>query len=265
MNKPNHLTSALRGCTLAALMTITPYSPAFANSTSSATDPLESVQWAYMKKAFLGDKPVVFDDRIKVLAPDSAENSLEVPVFVDASALKNVKQLLLFADLNPLPLILEYFPSDKVKPTLGFRFKVQQTTPVRVAALTEDGTWHVAGRWIDAAGGGCTLPSLASGNQAWATRLGEVNGRVWERDEGQRMRFSVLHPMDTGLASGIPVFHVSEVEVKDENGDVIALLKPYEPVSENPVFTLDIKGKGKISVDGRDNNGNRFKAELSKQ
>ena len=154
-------------------------------------DPLESVQWEVMYQAFFNGNPVVFDQRVKVLAPDSAENSLEVPVFTDVSAIPDVEQILVFADLNPIPKIIEYFPGKNAKPTLGFRFKVQQATPVRVAAFS-NGTWHVGGKWVEAAGGGCTLPSLASGDQAWATRLGEMHGQSWAGKNSQRIRFSVL-------------------------------------------------------------------------
>lgn len=227
-------------------------------------DPLESVQWEVMYQAFFKDKPVVFDERVKVLMPDSAENSLEVPVFADVSAIQDVKQILVFADLNPIPKIVEYFPGKKAKPTLGFRFKVQQATPVRVAALS-NGTWHVGGKWVDAAGGGCTLPSIASGEQAWATRLGEMHGQAMTSKDSQRVRFSVLHPMDTGLAPGIPAFFINQVSINNADNEEIARIKPYEPISENPVFTIDIINRDTIRVDGRDNNGNRFAATLPVQ
>ena len=221
-------------------------------------DPLRSVQWENMYRHYLEGRPVVFDDRVSVLAPVSAEDSLEVPVLVDAVALGRVEKVLVIADLNPLPKVLEFYPR-QARPRIGFRVKLQQSTPIRAAVLTaDDNTWHVGGVWVDAAGGGCTLPSLGSGDADWVARLGQVHGRLWQRDGGlRRLRFDVIHPMDTGLASGIPVFHVDNIEIRSEER-LLAEIRPFEPVSENPVFTLDLPGRGEVEIRGRDNNGNRF-------
>jgi sulfur-oxidizing protein SoxY len=224
-------------------------------------DPLESVQWQTMYRMFLSEHPVVFDTRVKVVAPRSAENSMEVPIFVDASELDRVEQILVFADLNPIPQILTYRPRE-ARPRIGFRIKVQQATPVRAAALTEDGVWHVGQVWLDAAGGGCTLPSVASGTPEWETRLGEVSARLWKRPQGSRLRFSVVHPMDTGLASGIPRFNIETTRISDLEGRSLAVLETYEPVSENPMISLDLDTQGAVQVAGRDNNGNTFEARI---
>ena len=113
-------------------------------------DPLDSAQWETMYRLFLSDHPVVFDDEVKVLIAHTAENSLEVPVMVDASALAGVKRMIVFADFNPIPKILEFEPL-QAQARIGFRFKVEQATPVRAAVLTEEGRWHVGGNWLDAA------------------------------------------------------------------------------------------------------------------
>jgi sulfur-oxidizing protein SoxY len=231
-------------------------------SAGTQEDPLKSVQWDTMKRLFLANHPVTFDGRVRVVAPESAEDSLEVPVFVDASALDEVTEIVVFADLNPSPGILRYSPG-RAAPRIGFRFKVQQATPIRAAALTADGVWHVGQTWLEAAGGGCTLPSLGSGAPEWESRLGEVSGRLWARDEGTRLRFSVIHPMDTGLAPGIPQFHIETVDIHDDQGTALARLETFEPISENPVFSLDLDRVAAVRLSGRDNNGNRFDARVT--
>ena len=228
-----------------------------------AKDPLDSTQWSNMVTTLLGDAKVVFDDRVRVIAPVSAEDALEVPVFVDASALDGVTEMRVFADLNPIPKVLDYFPRAGTRATIGFRFKVQQSTPIRAAVRTGDGIWRVGGVWLEAAGGGCTLPSFASGDEVWAARLGETRAATWPREHGQRLRFSVMHPMDTGLAPGVPVFHITDIHVATESGEDLAHLKPFEPVSENPVFSLDLGQTGAVTLRGRDNNGNRFSARVT--
>lgn len=225
-------------------------------------DPLKSVQWPAMYAAYFAGEPVSFDSRVKVMAPAAAEDSLQVPIMVDARQLGHVQEILVFADLNSIPTILRYFPRD-AQPVIGFRFKVQQRTPVRGAARTADGVWHVGGVWLEATGGGCTTPSMGSGDADWATRLGEVSGGLWERPgDERRLKFRVIHPMDTGLAAGIPAFYVETTEIRGAQGHEIARVQTFEPVSENPVFSLDINGQGPVEVSGRDNNGRRFKAEI---
>ena len=54
---------------------------------SSAPDPLRSVMWEDMRALILGGGVIVFDERVRVVAPASAEDALNVPVMVDASSL----------------------------------------------------------------------------------------------------------------------------------------------------------------------------------
>ncbi|MEQ8798235.1 MAG: quinoprotein dehydrogenase-associated SoxYZ-like carrier [Salinisphaeraceae bacterium] len=226
-------------------------------------DPLESPQWDSMvAKHFGEDAEIVFDDRVRVLAAGYAEDAMETPVMVEAPDLPDVESVVVFADLNPITKILEYYP-ERAAPTLAFRFKIQQATPVRAAMRTADGMWHVGGTWIEAAGGGCTAPSVAAGSPIWESRLGEISGNAWARGpDRERLRFRVVHPMDTGLAAGIPVFHITDVTLATPEGETLARLKPFEPVSENPVISVDLRYRGPVALSGRDNNGNRFAATL---
>jgi sulfur-oxidizing protein SoxY len=52
----------------------------------------------------------------------------------------------------------------------------------------------------------------------------------------------VMHPMDTGLADGIPRFIIEHVDVRDATDDrLLAKMELHEPVSENPFISLDLK------------------------
>lgn len=237
-------------------------SPVFADN-KLPDDPLRSPVWAFMAKRYLGDAPVVIDERVRVVMPASAEDPLAVPVDISADGLDGVEQVLVYADLNPLPKILEYFPK-RAKPNLQFRFKVEQSTPVRAAMKTRDGVWHLGGAWLSAAGGGCTAPSMGTGGGLWHDQLGEVSGRIWPQGNGaERLRIRVIHPMDTGLAPGIPVFHIETLTLHDAKGVELAVLKPYEPVSENPMLSFDLQSQGSIVVSGRDIQGNLIKATVA--
>ena len=234
------------------------------NTRVQLDDPLKTGIFSYHQKLILGDPArIKFDDRVVVRAPTSAEDSLNVPVLVDATAIPNVKRIVMFVDYGPTPKILTYYP-ENADAKLSFRFKIDQATPVRAAVETEDGSWYVGHTKIDAAGGGCTAPALAYAADDWEEELGKVNASIWP-DRG-RVRMVVDHPMDTGLAGDIPVFIIENLHVDDLDGKKLARIELHEPVNEDPAFTLYF-GKGelkdKVRIHGRDNNGNEIDAIAS--
>ena len=134
-----------------------------------------------VKKEFLGPAAkVVFDPRVKVLGPAFAEDPMNVPITV-AAHLPGVQRLIVLVDRNPIRKVLEYFPLNAA-PSVAFRFKLEQASPVRAAARTRDGVWHVGGAWVDSGGGGCTAPTALSFSGTTATAVGDTtwatNGNV---------------------------------------------------------------------------------------
>ena len=257
-----HLSAQALARAAAALVLCLLAQPAVAQAI--AEDPLQSPQWTFMHQSILGGEPYEFDNRVVVLAPPSAEDAMNVPVTFRIENLTDVERVVVFADLNPIHKVLVYHPH-QARPSLGFRIKIEQATPIRAAAQTADGMWHVGGTWVDAAGGGCTAPSYGRANGTWADTLGQVRYRRWQDagDPVERLRLQVMHPMDTGLAEGIPAFYLERLEVSDVTGKPYASLELFEPVSENPYFTLDINAGGRpLRLSGRDLNGNRVEAEL---
>ncbi len=221
--------------------------------------PDEVGRWPDMRKAFFADGEAMFDARVRVELPGSAEDAMNVPVAVDARALPagSVERIIVVADFNPILKVLEFEPG-ALAPYIAFRMKVQQTTPVRAGVKLKDGRWLVGSAVVSSAGGGCTAPSVGRGVAGWERTLNQVSARQFSSASGARLRFSVLHPMDTGLAPGIPAFYLDELNIRDATGAVVARILPAEPVSENPVFTLDAPGGlTGLLIDGRDNNGNR--------
>lgn len=226
-------------------------------------DPFGSLMWEHRRAEMLGAAPVVFDPRVVVHGPAHAEDPFQVPLLVDARGLREaVERIVVFADYGPIPRILTFHPG-AAEPALSLRFKIDQATPVRAAALTTSGTWHVGSTWIDAAGGGCSAPAAAYASDDWEDRLGTVLGRIWPASG--RVRARIDHPMDTGLADGIPVFIVTELDFAAPDGTLLTRIEPDEPVSEDPVFTLHFAAGAlpeEVILSGRDNGGNRFAARL---
>ena len=189
-------------------------------------------QWPDLKREFFGSAPVVFDERVQVRAPAFAEDPMNVPVSVAALGLPDIESIVVFVDRNPIRKVLEYQPLAALA-SVGLRFKLEQASPVRAAARTKDGVWHVGGTLVDSSGGGCTVAG-------------------------------VMHPMDTGLVGGIPAFYVNRLSVRDAAGRELLRLATFEPVSENPVFSFDFPGRvaGGLRLVGTDNNGNRIDSRI---
>lgn len=215
-----------------------------------------------MRERFFKGQEIHFDERVKVLAPANAENPLDVPVMVEAPELNDVDEIIVIADLNPIQKILSLKPL-RALPNLSFRFKVEQSTPIRAAMRTRDNVWHVGGVWLNAAGGGCTTPSGGS-RGLWRGQVGEMNGRLWAHGNGngERLRVRVIHPMDTGLASGIPAFYMDHMVVRNAAGTDLAILDTYEPLAENPIISFDLRDVGPVRIDGHDIQGDVFGAEI---
>jgi sulfur-oxidizing protein SoxY len=253
-------------CTLA--------SPAMAATMAIAADadPFGSLTWPDLRREMLGNAPVQFDERVRVLGPAFAEDSMNVPITVSADGLTDIDSIVVFVDRNPIRKVLEYFPLGAL-PRVSFRFKLQQASPVRAAVKTRDGVWHVGGVLVDASGGGCTAPGATRADGSWAKSLGEVSARVFEQSTpvdgvaaaaGSRVRLRVMHPMDTGLAGGIPAFYINKLALRDDKGVERLRLLTYEPVSENPIFSFDFADKtvGTLHLVATDNNGNRITGEV---
>ncbi|MFK8081441.1 MAG: quinoprotein dehydrogenase-associated SoxYZ-like carrier [Granulosicoccus sp.] len=229
-------------------------------------DPLNSVMWESMADRFMPDGEIVFDDRVKVMAPLSAENQFHVPVTVDASQLDDVQQIVVVADLNPIPLVMSMHPEQALS-FIGFRLKLQQTSPIHVGVLTGDGVWRVGYAIVDAAGGGCTAPAAAHGSSNWMKSLGETRAIASRTDAtSARMTLRMRHPMDTGLAAGIPAFYMNELVITNNAKELIARIDLFEPVSENPTLTLrpQVGSEEEILlVSTRDTEGNTFEFPLT--
>lgn len=223
-------------------------------------DPYQSGVWIDMRREYLGGARVVYDPRVVVEGPAFAEDPMNVPVSVRVDpALGAVERIVVLVDRNPIRRVLDYEPLSAL-PSIGFRFKLEQASPVRAAVKLRSGAWHVGGTLVDSAGGGCTVAGATRKDGSWSQTLGEVSGRLFSRAESTRLRVRVMHPMDTGLVGGIPAFYVNRLSVQDVGGRELARLATYEPVAENPVLSFDFAAppEGGVRLVGLDNNGNRI-------
>lgn len=227
-------------------------------------DPLGSPMWQRLGKTLFGDASVRFDPRVRVIFPDIAENQRQFPVAIDARGIAGVKRILLFADLNPIPLAVDY-TLEAAQPYFSTRIKLDQRTPVRGAVQLADGSWLVSGGWIDAAGGGCSLPPISRVKGDWAQHLGEVRGVARWGAGGMRIRLAFRHPMDTGLIDNIPTYNLEEVALTGGEGRRFGDLRIEASVAEDPEFTMivDASQNEEVVMAGRDTNGIDYAARLT--
>jgi sulfur-oxidizing protein SoxY len=230
-------------------------------------DPQGSMQWPTLRRQYLGDAPMRFTDAVVVRGPAFADDAMNVPLLVNARALDGVgggvARIQVVVDRNPVREVLTLEPG-KALPMLACRIRMEQASPVRALVQTRDGHWHVGSTWVKAAGGGCTVPGLTRADGSWAQTLNQVQAKLFNNpiEGSRRLRLRVMHPMDTGLVAGVPAFHIERLQMLDGLGEVWWTLHLHEPVSENPILTLELPpvgGQG-FRVVGRDNNGNRIDA-----
>lgn len=228
---------------------------------SYAKDPLNSPVWDETIIQMIGESKFIFDDtNIKINVPAFADNPLQVPIFIDASKIENAKRMLVFADLNAIVKIADYDLKD-MKAILSLNIKIAQGTPLRAVVLDENNLWHVGSTTINSFGGGCSVPSTASSQENYEDLLGKTKSRVWKNKDTYRLKWSIFHPMETGLFAGNPSFYISDVNIMF-NKKLIGKISLYSSVSENPRIILETKaGNGSYELLIKDSDGNEFDLE----
>lgn len=104
-------------------------------------------------KAFGAGAPAESKE-VTLTAPDIAENGAVVPMGV-ATALPNVKQLLLLVEKNPSALVAKFDVSEAVEPNFLTRAKMGQSSDVYAVAITADGKAFFAKKEVKVTLGGC--------------------------------------------------------------------------------------------------------------
>lgn len=240
------------------------YGGGIAPVTAPDADPFDSGMWELHRLEYLGDPPDWrADPRMRVLTPRSAEDASHVPIMVDATGLTDpVTRIVVTIDYSPLPLALIFHPG-RALPLLGFGVKYEIAGPIRATALADGVPARMGGAFIDAMGGGCSAPAVAHTRPDWQQGFGEMRGRLFP--ESGRLRVNIRHPMDTGLADGIPAHHLTDLQLLDAQGAPIARIELRHPVEENPTLTFALPpdlASGPVRIEARDSNGYRFSGEV---
>ena len=139
-----------------------------------ANNPVESPTFDDILKRIIQDDKYIFDDKnINIKVPLFADNPVQVPIFVDAKAIKIASRLILFADLKPIEKIID-MDLVNLLPIVSLNIKVAQETPIRTLILDDKGLWHIGSNNIKSFGGGCSVSSVASTDTNFDKLLGNA-------------------------------------------------------------------------------------------
>lgn len=233
-------------------------------------DPYRSPMWHYNLARYLGEAADIrHSDRVVLKVPHFAEDATQVPLTVDLSAFEHeVAEVVTWIDLNPVPHLFTLRPEAAEVRTVALNFRIQQASTVRAAVRDEQGRWHVGSAHVEAAGGGCTAPSATASNPDWAASFGQLRGALFSPAgglAGARLKAQLMHPMDSGMVSHIPRFHIEHLELRSASDQGrLASMSLSESASENPLFVFDLEHAGEdgVTLWMRDNGGNVFESRL---
>jgi sulfur-oxidizing protein SoxY len=113
---------------------------------------------------------------------------------------RRVVKLTLVIDQNPVPLAAVFTIGEKASDTrISTRVRVNSYTNARVVAELDDGSLHMATRYIKASGG-CSAPMVKSMDEALAT-LGQMKFRILPptSETPNEALLMVRHPNNSGL------------------------------------------------------------------
>ena len=228
-----------------------------------AKNPIASPTFDDILKDTIDSQKYIFDDKnIKMKVPSFADNPVQVPIYVNASKIKDAQTMIIFADLNPIPQIVK-MDTNKFLPIFSTNIKVAQETPLRALIKDSKGLWHVGSININSNGGGCDISSQATTNTSLSDNLGKSKGKIFDKKEQKRVKFSIFHPMETGLIFGNEAFFINKIEINNEKNQVLGNLITSSAISENPRITLESKEDFKeLHLKFFDNDANEFNLEL---
>ena len=100
-----------------------------------------------------GSSTLTGSDKIKIKAPDIAENGAVVPISVD-SDLPDVESISIIADKNPTPLTSSFILGKGAEPYVATRIKMGKTGNV-IAVVKAGGKLYSASKEVKVTIGGC--------------------------------------------------------------------------------------------------------------
>jgi len=252
---------------------------ALAASLLMLSSPLSAEEdvWPALKQATFGDRTIqVEDGKIVLDAPVTAEDASLVPITmrVPPEVKDNIKSLTLIIDKNPNPMVAKFSFGPAAgsggERSISTRVRVDDFSHVRAILETEDGTLHMATKFVQAAGGCAAMQAKDPDTEN--VDLGKMLVKTFPPAlstaplfEGQVM---LKHPNSNGMqldirtGGTIPARFVKEMTVKRGN-DLVFRMESTFSISTNPNFrfTFGRGGDNELDVAIVDTDGAVFTAK----
>ena len=208
---------------------------------------------------------------LRIDAPNRAEDAAVVPIAihtgVDQGSDRYVRKTWLIIDQNPSPIAAVFnFTPDSGRADIETRVRIDAYTLVRVVAELNDGSLHMATRFVKASGG-CSAPAGKDPAEAMAS-LGRMKVRVdgdLELGKPALAQLMISHPNDSGLAMDqlsrnyTPAHFVREITVSYAGKPVMTADVDIS-ISENPNFRFYFVPRvpGELTVEAVDSRDLHF-------
>jgi sulfur-oxidizing protein SoxY len=208
-------------------------------------------------------------------APFRAEDAATVPIhLLQKEGTPRIAKLTLVVDENPSPVVAVFTFGAAMDPLdLETRVRVNAYSNVRAIAETEDGTLHMTGRYVRAAGG-CSAPASKDAAAALAA-LGQMKARWYGAEPaaaGTRREAQVMlrHPNYSGLQRNqvthlfVPARFIDTLEVS-QGEELLFKMEGGISISEDPTFRfryVDTGGDESLTVKAHDTDGQVFQSSF---
>ena len=225
-----------------------------------------------IRPAYFGDKSIQnSEDIIALEAPKRAADPAIVPISIKAgfpqTEQRYIKTITLIIDKNPVPFAARFtFTPKSGRADLALRIRVNQYSPVRAIAETNDGKLYMSSRFVKASGG-CSAPPGADLQTALA-RIGKMKLKTPEeaiQNQPLLTQLMVSHPNITGMQMDqvtrlfMPPHFVKEIKVTFD-GEPVLVAETDIAISENPSFRFYFvpEREAELLAEIVDSKGQRF-------
>jgi sulfur-oxidizing protein SoxY len=232
--------------------------------------------WPTLKQMTFGDRAIQAEDgKIVLDAPTTAEDASLVPITmrVPPEVRDNLKSLTLIIDKNPKPVVAKFSFGPAAGTggdrSLSTRVRIDNFSHVRAILETEDGTLHMATKFVQASGG-CGAMNAKDPDTENAD-LGKMLVKTFAPALSTTPLFEaqvmIKHPNSNGMqldidtGGYIPARFIKEMTVKRGN-DLVFRMESTFSISTNPNFrfTFGRGGDNELDVSMVDTDGTVFTA-----
>ena len=164
--------------------------------------------WDVVRTSLFSDRAITESEGSVIVleAPVRAEDAAVVPVSIKTRVVQTpdrfIRKVYLVIDKNPSPVgAIFTFTPESGRADIDTRIRIEEYTTVRAIAEMNDGTLHMASKYVKASGG-CSAPAGKDLEAAMA-RIGRMKFKLDDNlkpDEPSLVQLMVSHPNVSGLA-----------------------------------------------------------------